>query len=82
MKIDFLDPIKDALIALGILLLFIAIAAIIATACSPMRVYRVTFSDGTYDYYELNYRPANGATSIEYQGETILGVEKIEPLKN
>ena len=47
-----------------------------------MRVYRVTFTDGTYDYYELNYRPANGATSIEYQGETILGVEKIEPLKN
>ena len=53
-----------------------------ATACRPMRVYRVTFSDGTYDYYELNYRPANGATSIEYQGETIFGVEKIEPLKN
>ena len=53
-----------------------------ATACRPMRVYRVTFSDGTYDYYEINYRPANGATSIEYQGETILGVEKIEPLKN
>ena len=58
------------------------IALCVATACRPMRVYRVTFSDGTYDYYELNYRPANGATSIEYQGETILGVEKIEPLKN
>ena len=25
-----------------------------ATACRPMRVYRVTFTDGTYDYYELN----------------------------
>lgn len=58
------------------------IALCVATACRPMRVYRVTFSDGTYDYYELNYRPASGATSIEYQGETILGVEKIEPLKN
>ena len=58
------------------------IALCVATACRPMRVYRVTFIDGTYDYYELNYRPANGATSIEYQGETILGVEKIEPLKN
>ena len=58
------------------------IALCVATACRPMRVYRVTFSDGTYDYYELNYRPANGATSIEYQGETILGVEKIEQLKN
>lgn len=82
MKFDFLNPIKGALIALGIWLLLIAIAAIIATACRPMRVYRVTFSDGTYDYYELNYRPANGATSIEYQGETILGVEKIEKLDN
>ena len=58
------------------------IALCVATACRPMRVYRVTFSDGTYDYYELNYRPANGATSIEYQGETIFGVEKIEQLKN
>ena len=58
------------------------IALCVATACRPMRVYRVTFSDGTYDYYELDYRPANGATSIEYQGETILGVEKIEQLKN
>ena len=58
------------------------IALCVATACRPMRVYRVTFTDGTYDYYELNYRPANGATSIEYQGETILGVEKIEQLKN
>ena len=58
------------------------IALCVATACRPMRVYRVTFTDGTYDYYELNYRPDNGATSIEYQGETILGVEKIEPLKN
>ena len=54
------------------------IALCVATACRPMRVYRVTFTDGTYDYYELNYRPANGATSIEYQRETILGVEKIE----
>jgi major membrane immunogen (membrane-anchored lipoprotein) len=63
-------------------LCLLACALCVATACRPMRVYRVTFSDGTYDYYELDYRPANGATSIEYQGETIIGVEKIEPLKN
>lgn len=53
-----------------------------ATACHTTRVYRVTFSNGTYDYYELDYRPDTAAHSIEYNGETIIGVEKIEPLKN
>lgn len=61
---------------LPIALCLLAIGA--ATACHTTRVYRVTFSNGTYDYYELDYRPDTAAHSIEYNGETIIGVEKIE----
>lgn len=43
-----------------------------------MRRYKVTFADGTTDYYELTYKPKQGATAIEYDGETILGVKQIE----
>lgn len=53
--------------------------AVLLSACSP-RIYRVTFTDGSYDYYELRYKPQPGATSIEVDGETILGVQKIEKL--
>lgn len=53
--------------------------AVLLSACSP-RIYRVTFTDGTYDYYELRYKPQPGANSIEVDGETILGVQKIEKL--
>lgn len=53
--------------------------AVLLSACSP-RIYRVTFTDGSYDYYELRYKPQPGANSIEVDGETILGVQKIEKL--
>lgn len=53
--------------------------AVFLASCAPQkRVYRVTFGDGTYDYFELNYKPAPDSKAIEYDGQTILGVEKIE----
>ena len=66
-------------------LLYVALLlglCLLVSACHASRIYRVTFTDGSYDYYELNYRPATDATSIDYNGETILGVQKIERLKN
>lgn len=56
---------------------FAAVFTFTSCATAP-KVYRVTFSNGDVDYYELNYRPKAGATSIEYDGTTIMGVEKIE----
>ena len=60
--------------------LILAIAAIGSLAsCAPtVRTYRVTFTDGTVEYYNLDYKPKPGATTIEYEGETVLGVDKIE----
>ena len=55
---------------------------IAALCCTPKRyVYKVTFKNGTYDYFDLNYKPKKGATSIEYNGETIIGVDSLEMIK-
>lgn len=60
----------------------IILAIVLLAGCVPAkRFYRVEFGDGTYDYYELNYRPKATDRAIEYDGETILGVEKIEQIK-
>ena len=57
--------------------------ALLILGCAPTkRVYRVEFADGTFDYYELKYKPKDGATSIKYNGETIIGVTKIEQIDN
>jgi hypothetical protein len=64
---------------LKISFLFLAIAAIGGLAsCASVRTYRVTFSNGSVEYYNLDYKPKKGATSIECEGETVLGVVKIE----
>lgn len=56
--------------------------ALLICGCVPSkRVYRVEFADGSYDYFELNYKPKSGATSIDYEGRTFLGVTKIEQIK-
>lgn len=50
--------------------------------CTPKAyAVKVTFSNGTSDYYELNYKPKKGAKSIEYEGNTILGIESVEIVK-
>lgn len=62
------------------MIIILAILAI-ATGCAATRPYKVTFSNGDVEFYELNYKPKKGAKSIEYQGETILGIETIESVK-
>lgn len=61
----------------------ILIIALILTGCAAGRkaVYRVTFLNGDSEYYELDYRPKKNATSIEYEGETIIGVTEVELVK-
>lgn len=51
---------------------------LLSSCVSQKRVYKVTFGDGTYNYFELRYKPAPDSKSIEYDGQTILGIEKIE----
>lgn len=54
-------------------------AAALAASCTPVKhVYKVTFQNGNTDYYELDYKPKKDAKSIEYEGQSILGIEKIE----
>lgn len=62
------------------MIIILAILAI-ATGCAATRPYKVTFTNGDVEFYELNYKPKKGAKSIEYQGETILGIETIESVK-
>lgn len=53
-----------------------------AQGCTEKRyIFKVTFADGSYDYFELPYKPKQGAKSIDYHGETILGVDSIIPIK-
>lgn len=55
------------------------ISTMMVIGCTPAKhVYKVTFNNGDVEYYELNYKPKKGATAIDYNGETILGVEAIE----
>lgn len=62
--------------------MIIAIALIsLLAGCRASRAYKVTFTDGTTDYYELDYRPKKGAKYIVSGGETIIGVESIEKVK-
>lgn len=50
--------------------------------CAPrLYQYKVTFDDGSVDYYELKYKVKNDSRVIEYNGETIFGVKEVELLK-
>lgn len=49
------------------------------SGCAPRKYfYKVTFNDGSVEYYELNYKVKPDAKAIEYDDETILGIDKIE----
>lgn len=55
-------------------------AICLAPGCTATRTYKVTFGNGDIDYYNLDYKPKKDAKSIQYEGETILGVEKLEAI--
>ena len=73
---------KDGCLQFIAAMLLIVGFMVAALCCTPKRyVYKVTFKNGTYDYFDLNYKPKKGATSIEYNGETIIGVDSLEMIK-
>ena len=68
----------DPLLIVAVLCALFLLCSVLA-GCAPRKyIYRVTFSDGNYDYYDLNYKPKADSKAIEYDGETILGVQKLE----
>ena len=70
---------KDGCLQFVAAMLLIVGFMVAAHCCAPRRyVYKVTFTNGSYDYYDLNYKPKKGAKSIEYNGETIIGVDSLE----
>lgn len=69
------------LAVIGLLFLSLALC-IMLNGCAPHRyTYKVVFSNGDYEYYELDYKPKADAKAIEVDGETLLGVELIERVK-
>lgn len=56
-------------------------ALTIIQCSSTSRVYKVKFTDGSVEYYHLDYKVKKDAKSIEYEGETILGIEAIEEIR-
>ena len=58
----------------------VVITAIVAlVGCAPTaHTYKVTFTNGNVEYFNLYYKPAPDAKTIEYDDEVFMGVEKIE----
>jgi hypothetical protein len=62
-------------------ILMIVIICFLDISCTPKKyIYKIEFSNGDIEYYELNYKPKENSKSIEYNGETILDVNKIEKI--
>lgn len=66
-----------AILVIAVILLVMGLEGCTTASC----VYKVKFESGDVEYYELNYKPKKNATSIEYNGETILGVKSLERIK-
>ena len=78
-----MEVIKDKYnwIVFVLIILAILLACSINVGCTPHKyIYKIEFSNGDVEYFELNYKPKDDSKSIEYNGETILGVNKIEKI--
>jgi hypothetical protein len=72
------DWILIALLAAAIVFICIGLEGCTTTKYYP---YKVTFNDGSVEYYELTYKVRKDSKAIEYNGETILGVDSVELIK-
>lgn len=68
----------DGYVLLATVLPAIALLLVIVGCAARKYTYKVVFENGDYEYYELNYKPHPDCRAIEYDGETIIGVQKIE----
>lgn len=73
---------NEWIVLLVILLMAITLLVMGLQSCSPItQAYRIEFKNGNVEYYELDYKPKKNATSIEYKGDIIFGVQSIERIK-
>lgn len=72
------DWILIVLLVASIIFCFIGLEGCATTRIYP---YKVTFADGTVEYFELPYKVKKDSKTIEYNGETILGVDSCEMIK-
>ena len=78
---EVINPKREWIVLVAIALLAFALALSIES-CAPRRyTYKVVFTNGDYEYYELHYKPKADSKAIEVDGETLLGVESIERVK-
>ena len=78
---EVFDSKHDLIVFVVIAVLAVALAFSIES-CAPRRyTYKVLFENGDAEYYELTYKPKKDTKAIEYDGETIIGVESIERVK-
>lgn len=54
--------------------------ALMLQGCATTRYYKVTYKNGETEYYSLPYKVKKGAKVIEYEGQTILGIDTIEEM--
>ena len=74
---------KNDWILIAILIFAIVFLVFNLNSCTANKVYsyKVLFEDGSVDYYELTYKVKKNSKSIEYNGETIIGVKDVELVK-
>lgn len=60
-------------------IILFSIITLALSSCAPkFHSYKVTFQNGNVEYFELDRKPDADAKSIEYNGETYIGVKSIE----
>ena len=74
---------KNDWILIAILVAAMVFIAVSLDCCTTTKYYpyKVTFADGTVEYFELPYKVKKESKSIEYNGETILGVDTVELIR-
>lgn len=78
---EVINPKREWIVLVAIAILAFALALSIESCAPQHYTYKVVFSNGDYEYYELNYKPKADSKAIEVDGETLLGVERIERVK-
>jgi len=76
-----MEVIKDKYnwVILTLIAALIVLMCFFNVGCTPKKyIYRVEFTNGDVEYYELDHKLKVDSKAIEYDGEVIIGINKIE----
>lgn len=83
--VELHPKVADVMKKIGVfveVMLIVLVTMWVFFGCAPRKyAYKVTFTDGTVEFYELNYRVKPGAKAIDFDDETICGVKEFEKVK-